>query len=109
MANIDFKVANLASGVLSERWQNTIWIDDDAAGYGWFVDPTPGDDAEFASVAGTSSLAAPADTAAAQHADLLTAVMHEMGQVLGNSDTMADNLANAMLPLGTRRIPDNPV
>ncbi len=109
LANIEFKVANLPSGVLSEKWQNTIWIDDDAAGYGWFVDPTPGDDAEFAAVAGTSSLTAPADTAAAQHADLLTAVMHEMGQVLGNSDTMADDLTNAMLSLGTRRIPDNPV
>ena len=109
LANIDFKVANLPSGVLSEKWQNTIWIDDDAAGYGWFVDPTPGDDAEFAAVAGTSSLTAPADTAAAQHADLLTAVMHEMGQVLGNSDTMADDLMNAMLPLGTRRIAANPV
>ena len=109
LANIDFKVANLPSGVLSERWQNTIWIDDDAAGFGWFVDPTPGDDAEFTSVEGTPSLAAPADTAAAQRADLLTAVMHEMGHVLGNSDTMADDLMNATLPLGTRRIPDNPV
>jgi hypothetical protein len=48
-------------------------------------------------------------TAAAQRADLLTTVMHEMGRVLGNSDTTADDLMNAVLPLGTRRIPDNPV
>jgi hypothetical protein len=109
LTGITFKVANLAPGILAERWQNTIWIDDDAAGYGWFVDPTPADDAEFASVAGTSSLAAPADTAATQRADLLTAVMHEIGDVLGNSDTSADDLMNAMLPLGTRRLPDCPV
>ena len=109
LTGIDFKVANLAPGILVEKWQNTIWIDDDAAGYGWFVDPTPGDDAEFAAVAGTSSLSAPAGTAADQRADLLTAVMHEIGNVLGNSDTSADDLMNAMLPLGTRRLPDNPV
>ncbi len=108
LTGINFKVANLAPGILAERWQNTIWIDD-AAGYGWFVDSTPGDDAEFAPVAGTSSLAAPAGTAAAQRADLLTAVMHEIDDVLGNSDTSADDLMNAILPLGTRRLPDNPV
>jgi hypothetical protein len=94
---------------LAEKWQNTIWIDDDAAGYGWFVDSTPADDAEFAAVAGTSSLVAPSGTAADQRADLLTAVMHEIGNVLGNSDTSADDLMNATLPLGTRRLPDNPV
>jgi hypothetical protein len=35
--------------------------------------------------------------------------MHQMGDVLGNSDTSADDLMNAVLPLGIRRIPANPV
>ena len=107
LANIDFRVANLADGALSERWQNTIWIDDDAAGYGWFADPTPGDDAEFVAASG-SSLSAAAETPAVQRADLLTAVMHEMGHVLGYGDTSSlDGVMDAMLPLGSRRIPAN--
>jgi hypothetical protein len=107
LAHINFKIANLADEQLSERSQDTIWIDDDAAGRGWFVDATPGDDAEFAPVAGATSLSA-TDSAAAQRADLLTTVMHEMGHVLGYGDTSLDDLMGSMLPLGVRRDP-NPV
>lgn len=48
-------------------------IDADAAGHGWFLDPTPALDEEFDS-AGDSSMT---------QMDLLTAIMHEMGHVLG--------------------------
>jgi hypothetical protein len=41
--------------------------------------------------------------AADQRADLLTAVMHEMGHLLGYGDTPADDLMGAILPLGVRR------
>ena len=58
MAGVQIKVANLSPGVLGETLGKTIWIDDDAAGYGWFVDPTPGDDAEFAASPGTHDLTA---------------------------------------------------
>jgi len=54
-----------------------------------------------------SSLSAAADTPAVQRADLLTAVMHEMGHVLGYGDTSLDDVMDAMLPLGSRRIPAN--
>ena len=29
---------------------NIVYLDDNAAGFGWFVDPTPGDNAEFGAV-----------------------------------------------------------
>ena len=67
----------------------TILIDRDAAGYGWFIDPTPQDDAEFTPLA-ADVLAARPQTAAAGHADLLTAVMHEMGHVLGYGHDAGD-------------------
>ena len=37
----------------SSGWPATgvITIDQDAAGYGWFIDPTPADDSEFGGVA----------------------------------------------------------
>ena len=40
-------VANLDGLMLGQSIGNTILIDADAAGYGWFVDATPGDDREF--------------------------------------------------------------
>ena len=44
-----------------------------------------------------------AGTSAAARVDLLTAVMHEMGHVLGNNDTSSDGLMDGILPLGVRR------
>jgi hypothetical protein len=102
LAGLQVKVADLPSGVLGEALDHTILIDRDAAGYGWFVDPTPSDDAEFVA-AGRSSLSARKDTAADQRADLLTTIMHEMGHLLGCADTVADELMGAVLPLGVRR------
>jgi hypothetical protein len=88
--------------MLGETLGKTIWIDDDAAGYGWFVDPTPGDDVEYGDVLGPHTLAARRDTAADQRVDLLTTVMHEMGHLLGYQHA-ADDLMQAVLPLGVRR------
>jgi hypothetical protein len=59
---------------------DTIFIDADAAGYGWFVDETPEDDVEFAT----------ADSEADGKMDLLTAVMHELGHVLGFEDLTSE-------------------
>jgi hypothetical protein len=102
MAGVSIKVANLPAGMLGETLGKTIWIDDDAAGYGWFVDPTPGDDVEYGDVLGPHTLAARRDTAADQRVDLLTTVMHEMGHLLGYQHA-ADDLMQAVLPLGVRR------
>ncbi|HYT92938.1 MAG TPA: VCBS repeat-containing protein, partial [Gemmataceae bacterium] len=49
----------------------------DGAGYGWFVDPTPGQDEEFA-----DGLALPAGAADGRE-DLLTAVLHELAGLAG--------------------------
>jgi hypothetical protein len=103
MAGVNIKVANLASGVLGETLGNTIWIDDDAAGYGWFIDPTPRDDAEF-SLVSASDLVARVGNAANSRADLLTTVMHEMGHVLGYEHSDSADLMNPTLPLGERRL-----
>jgi cyclophilin family peptidyl-prolyl cis-trans isomerase len=102
LAGAAIKIADLPADVLGETSGNTIWIDNDAAGYGWFVDPTPGDDVEFGDLLGSRSSAARPDTAAAERVDLLTAVMHEMGHLLGYQHA-ADDLMQAVLPLGVRR------
>ena len=80
----------------------TIRIDRDAAGLGWFVDPTPNDDTEFADRMDAHTLAARQGTAADCRAELLTTVMHEMGPSL-NEYTDAGDLMASTLSLGVRR------
>ena len=55
----------------------------DAAGYGWFVDSTPGIDEEFGLLAGVGVLEAGSASAARDAMDLLSALGHELGQVIG--------------------------
>jgi hypothetical protein len=65
----------------------TIYLTPDAAGYGWWVDPT--------------------QSPAANRVDLLTVVSHELGHILGigEDDSVAGDLMNANLSLGVRRTP----
>ena len=81
--SVTVQLADLPKGVLGEVLGTTILLDSDAAGYGWFVDSTPNDNVEFANVISANTLAAQNGTAAAARVDLLTAVMHELGDVLG--------------------------
>jgi hypothetical protein len=101
LAGVEVKLADLSPGLLGEAASRTVWIDKDAAGYGWFVDSTPLDDAEFTQLA-SNTLSARSGSAADQRADLLTTVMHELGHVLGY-EHVADGLMSATLPLGARR------
>ncbi|MDA1052075.1 MAG: Ig-like domain-containing protein [Planctomycetota bacterium] len=91
VADLDGRLLGLASG-------NTIWIDRDAAGHGWFVDATPLDDAEFSS-AGAALKSRPAD----DRMDLLSVVMHELGHLFGwEHAAEGDSLMSATLDPGFR-------
>ena len=85
----------------------TVTIDADAAGYGWFVDETPFDDEEFDPFG--NSLVATDDDAIGRM-DLLTAVFHELGHMLGLEDiydsTAEDDLMYGWLAAGLRRTAD---
>ena len=52
LAGVSVQIADLPGMMLGETVGNKILIDRDAAGYGWFIDPTPADDVEFADVLG---------------------------------------------------------
>jgi hypothetical protein len=103
LSAVDVRIENLPGGDLGLASGHTIVIDADAAGYGWFVDATPGDDAEF------DGFGQAIASDAAGRFDLLTLVMHELGHVLGlddlDADVAGDNLMAALLPLGARRSP----
>jgi hypothetical protein len=73
-----------------------IWIDRDAAGYGWYIDPSPAADAAFPAAPGSDAYG---------KVDLHTVVEHELGHELGFDDTAGDGLMGEYLAPGTRRVP----
>ncbi|WP_076864583.1 cadherin domain-containing protein [Bradyrhizobium mercantei] len=108
---VTFSVADLAGQVVGLESAGHITIDSDAAGHGWFIDPTPGDNFEFTQALNASGtdLLTSSSTAAAGHLDLLTAVVHELGHVLGlpDSSSPADvhDLMYIGLSDGERKLP----
>src|SRR5581483_6935408 len=98
-------LADLPGRELGLEAHDTILIDPGAAGHGWFADPTPLRDEEFA---GAGPLAAPAGSPAAGRMDLLTVLEHEYGHALGLPDRDAasdanDVMADTLAP-GVRRL-----
>ncbi|WP_210190269.1 cadherin repeat domain-containing protein [Bradyrhizobium sp. NAS96.2] len=108
---VTFSVADLGGQIVGLESAGHITIDTDAAGHGWFVDPTPSDNFEFTHAlnASGSSLQTDPSTAAAGHLDLLTAVVHELGHVLGLPDLTSASDANDLMYIdladGERRLP----
>jgi hypothetical protein len=92
---VGIAIDDLPGLVLARHNGNVIELDIDAAGHGWFVDPTPGDDSEFA-----ADGRALAGAGAEGDIDLLTAITHEFGHVLGfdhdSGPIMADTLTTGV-------------
>ncbi|MBR0869709.1 cadherin repeat domain-containing protein [Bradyrhizobium tropiciagri] len=106
-----FSVSDIGGAVVGDQTAGHITIDDDAAGHGWFVDPTPADNSEFTHAVNGSStdfLTDPSN-AAAGHLDLLTTVSHELGHVIGLPDTTSASDVNGLMHIslvdGERRLP----
>jgi len=84
LAGLRYQIRDLGTGVLATYRDGVISLDDDASGYGWFIDDTPTDDAEF-------------DSAGPAGMDLLTTVLHEMGHHLGMADAYAEEAAETLM------------
>jgi membrane-associated phospholipid phosphatase len=90
---IGVRIADLGGRTLGKAAGGVIWLDDNAAGWGWFVDATPRTDSEFTT---------PGDQGERGRMDLLTVLEHEVGHVLGR-DHEADGVMQATLDAGIRR------
>ena len=108
LTQAQFAIANLPGSYLGKTQGNQITIDSNAAGYGWFVDPTPAADEEFTATPISKQLQA-VDPRAVDRIDLLTVVEHELGHVLGLKDLSAstDDLMSGLLGMGLRRDPSH--
>jgi PKD repeat protein len=95
------EILDIPGTILGLVSSTVIYVDADGAGHGWFLDPTPADDCEFAPGV--------PDSPAAGRVDLLTVMTHELGHILGlDDDSRADPFTGTVmadvLPLGVRRI-----
>ena len=101
---VNIEVVDLAAGTLGRAVPGTIYIDVNAAGFGWFVDATPTDNSEFSSSSELSLIALP-DSEAAGHVDLWTVILHELGHLLGYEHAEEDVMQESLLP-GERHLAD---
>jgi hypothetical protein len=95
------------------RVQNgVITLDVNAAGHGWFIDPTPDSSGEFTPVK-SGELIANRNGPAHGHMDLLSVVAHEVGHYFGfahNDDgTTGITVMDETLATGMRHLPSAPV
>jgi hypothetical protein len=93
---VDVKIVDLPASGLGLTAADTIWIDKDAAGHGWYIGPTLADNSAFPAGPGSPAYG---------HVDLLTVVAHELGHILGYEDSGTTGLMAEYLGTGTRRLP----
>jgi hypothetical protein len=107
LAGVTVTIADLSGTRLgiTQPAENSIQIDLDAAGHGWFVDDTPLDDSEFGLTLSPTGLTASQSSPATRKVDLLTTLLHEFAHVLGYEHEDA-GLLNKSLETGTRHVDD---
>jgi hypothetical protein len=103
---IKVEISDLAGTAVGSTQGSTITLDTTAAGYNWFIDPTPADNSEFLPTANPDVWIAKAGTEAAGKMDLLSVLLHEYGHALGidHSANPNDFMATT-LTAGVRRLP----
>lgn len=106
LARVEFAIGDLSGSLLGLAAGNRVWLDRDAAGHGWFIDPTPAADEEFAP-SGTGSQLTALDPRAVDQIDLQTVVAHELGHIAGfaDLDAQGESLMSRALGTGVRRSP----
>jgi probable HAF family extracellular repeat protein len=99
LSGVSVLITDLPGAELGEAMGKTVSLDTNAAGWGWFIDPTPRSDAEFTT---------PGDQGEQNRMDLLTVLEHELGHVLGYAHSATGVMIDT-LPPGTRRTPRSAV
>src|SRR5262249_34381031 len=93
LRGIDVRIGDLGGLTLGKAAGGVLWLDDSAAGWGWFVDTTPRNDSEFTT---------PGNQGEQGRMDLLTVLEHEIGHLLGREHEV-DGVMQETLGAGIRR------
>tara|TARA_R110002111_G_scaffold177181_1_gene243203 strand:- start:6646 stop:12345 length:5700 start_codon:yes stop_codon:yes gene_type:complete len=99
---VSIQVVDLEGGTLGRAANNVIYLDINAAGYGWFVDQTPMDHSEFVWSSDLTLIALP-DHEAEFLIDLRTVILHELGHLVGYQHNK-EGIMHESLTLGERKI-----
>ena len=84
----------------------TITLDTNAAGHGWFIDATPGDNSEYLATSDANVWIAKAGSTAEGKMDMLSVLLHEYGHALGfEHSANTSDFMSASLVAGERRLP----
>ncbi len=86
LTDLNVEITDLDGLTLGRAFGDTIYIEQDAAGYGWFIDQTPADDAEFR-MSSDEGMVAKRTSDAYGRMDLLSVVVHEFGHLFGEEHT----------------------
>lgn len=99
LASARIETRDLGAGMLglTYRDQNTIYLDDDGAGHGWFRDPTPLEDVEFAGFKYSP---------AQGRMDVLSVIEHEFANLAGLTENDGSTLMTDTLAAGQRNLAD---
>ena len=105
LSNVTVELGTLPAGKLGVTYGDTIVIDATAAGWGWFTGVSAQDSAAFmAKLAGGAYTASPGSEAAG-HMDLLSTVLHELGNAMGFAEDTGNDVTGRVLEAGERRLP----
>ncbi|QDU49595.1 hypothetical protein [Gimesia panareensis] len=102
LSDIKVEVVDLEGAALGQAKASTIYIDINAAGYGWFVDQTPLDHSEYHYDSQLSLIALPGSEAEGR-VDLWTVIRHELGHLLGYEHTDQGVMEATLVP-GVRKL-----
>jgi YD repeat-containing protein len=109
LRGVSVSVADLPGAALGVYVDGDLTIDQNAAGFGWFIDATPQSDEEFSMTDNWWELSAISQTESDGVIDLFTVVMHELGHALGLADVASDidptRLMTGSFSTGLRRLP----
>lgn len=107
LADVEVKIVELPENQLAkaETDANTIYLDINAAGWGWFVDQTPLLNEEFDATTIAGLFEASLFSSAEGQIDLLTVLMHELNHLLGHDHD--ESLMESTLEPGERVLPED--